>query len=197
MPTDVIVVGLGVMGSATVDALARQGRSVIGIERYQQGHALGSSHGPTRHHPPEHRGGSRLRAHRAGRLRAVARPPRRCAPADHRAERCHPHRAGGFVAHAAFRTSAAAWGLPYETLDRASIVERFPGFAVPDGYEGVFEDGRRRRARRRRGEGVPGPSRTQRGSAALRGADALPGPQTTAASRSPPPPAPSPPAAWS
>jgi sarcosine oxidase len=45
---DVIVVGLGVMGSATLDALARRGHSVVGFERHGQGHALGSSHGPTR-----------------------------------------------------------------------------------------------------------------------------------------------------
>ena len=46
----------------------------------------------------------------------------------------------GSSLHAAFRTSAEAWNLPYETLDQATIVERFPGFSVPDGYEGLFEE---------------------------------------------------------
>ena len=45
---DVVVVGLGVMGSAAADALARGGHSVIGLDAEAQGHALGSSHGPTR-----------------------------------------------------------------------------------------------------------------------------------------------------
>ena len=45
---DVVVVGLGVMGSAAADALARRGHSVIGLEAGVQGHGSGSSHGPTR-----------------------------------------------------------------------------------------------------------------------------------------------------
>src|SRR5574338_958619 len=45
---DVIVVGLGAMGSATADALARAGRRVLGIDRFAPPHSLGSSHGRTR-----------------------------------------------------------------------------------------------------------------------------------------------------
>jgi sarcosine oxidase len=45
---DVVVVGLGVMGSAAACHLARRGRRVVGIERFRPGHEHGSSHGATR-----------------------------------------------------------------------------------------------------------------------------------------------------
>src|SRR5229473_3370415 len=45
---DVVVVGLGAMGSAAVYHLARRGRRVVGIERFRPGHESGSSHGATR-----------------------------------------------------------------------------------------------------------------------------------------------------
>jgi sarcosine oxidase len=49
MPTvDVVVVGLGAMGSAALCSLARRGHRVVGIERFSPGHDLGSSHGETR-----------------------------------------------------------------------------------------------------------------------------------------------------
>lgn len=45
---DVAVVGVGVMGAATLAALARRGVSAVGIERFDVPHARGSSHGGTR-----------------------------------------------------------------------------------------------------------------------------------------------------
>src|SRR6267142_1485758 len=45
---DVVVCGLGVMGSAALHALARRGARVLGIERFAPGHDRGSSHGATR-----------------------------------------------------------------------------------------------------------------------------------------------------
>ena len=48
VPYDVIVLGLGAMGSATVYQLARRGSRVLGIDRFSPPHALGSSHGETR-----------------------------------------------------------------------------------------------------------------------------------------------------
>lgn len=44
----VIVVGVGGMGSATIYHLARRGRSVLGLERFDIPHEMGSSHGVTR-----------------------------------------------------------------------------------------------------------------------------------------------------
>ena len=45
---DVIVLGVGGMGSATACALARRGVDVLGLERYDVPNAEGSSHGITR-----------------------------------------------------------------------------------------------------------------------------------------------------
>jgi sarcosine oxidase len=44
----IIVIGLGAMGSATLYQLARRGVRATGIEQFQLGHECGSSHGPTR-----------------------------------------------------------------------------------------------------------------------------------------------------
>jgi sarcosine oxidase len=48
MDADVAVIGVGAMGSMSLWRLAARGASVIGFERFQPGHALGSSHGETR-----------------------------------------------------------------------------------------------------------------------------------------------------
>ena len=45
---DVIVVGLGAMGSAAAYQLARRGQRVLGLDANPAGHTLGSSHGETR-----------------------------------------------------------------------------------------------------------------------------------------------------
>ena len=45
---DVIVVGCGVIGSATAHAIASSGLSVAVIDRYSPPHNMGSSHGHTR-----------------------------------------------------------------------------------------------------------------------------------------------------
>jgi sarcosine oxidase len=47
-PYDVIVVGLGGMGSATAWQLAKRGQRVLGLERFDIPHNMGSSHGVTR-----------------------------------------------------------------------------------------------------------------------------------------------------
>src|ERR671927_496278 len=45
---DVIVLGVGGMGSAACWHLARRGQRVLGLERYDIPHAMGSSHGQNR-----------------------------------------------------------------------------------------------------------------------------------------------------
>lgn len=48
MSADVVVVGLGAMGAATLVALARRGVKALGIDRFAPPHTMGSSHGETR-----------------------------------------------------------------------------------------------------------------------------------------------------
>lgn len=45
---DVIIIGLGAMGSAAAYHLAERGRKVLGLEQFTPAHQLGSSHGETR-----------------------------------------------------------------------------------------------------------------------------------------------------
>src|SRR5664279_6155393 len=45
---DVIVVGLGAMGSSAAFHLAKRGRKVLGLDRFTPPHSFGSSHGQTR-----------------------------------------------------------------------------------------------------------------------------------------------------
>src|SRR6266536_3464456 len=45
---DVIVLGIGGMGSATAYHLARRGKKVLGLERYDIPNSMGSSYGVTR-----------------------------------------------------------------------------------------------------------------------------------------------------
>ena len=45
---DVIVFGLGAMGSAALWQLAKRGHKVLGLEQFDLGHDRGSSHGESR-----------------------------------------------------------------------------------------------------------------------------------------------------
>lgn len=48
MQCDVVVVGLGAMGAATLYQLAKRGVNVVGVDRFEPPHDQGSSHGDTR-----------------------------------------------------------------------------------------------------------------------------------------------------
>src|SRR5438094_276533 len=45
---EVIILGLGAMGSASAYQLAKRGKRVLGIDQFRPPHALGSSHGDSR-----------------------------------------------------------------------------------------------------------------------------------------------------
>src|SRR5438552_14032447 len=45
---EIMVLGLGAMGSAAAFQLAKRGRKVLGLDRFAPPHSLGSSHGDTR-----------------------------------------------------------------------------------------------------------------------------------------------------
>lgn len=136
---DVIVLGVGGVGAATIDYLARQGVRVLGIEAHAAGHSLGSSHGQTRLFRTayfEHEDYVPLLL-RAGELwEELERDA---------GERLF-HRVGilqigpesGSVVQGILR-SARSHSLAVEQLDANEIARRFKGFLTPAGMVGVFE----------------------------------------------------------
>ncbi|MGH2377380.1 MAG: N-methyl-L-tryptophan oxidase [Candidatus Limnocylindria bacterium] len=137
---DAVVVGLGAHGSAAVAELARRGARVLGIERFERGHAKGSFVGKSRiirlayfEHPDyvpllrrawdrwlalERESGTRL-LHRTGGLYAGA--------------------AGSEIVTGSLR-SAREHGLAHEALTTDDLRRRFPWLRVDDGMVGLFEE---------------------------------------------------------
>jgi sarcosine oxidase len=139
MGYDVIVVGLGGMGSAAAFHLARRGQRVLGLEQFALAHDRGSSHGRSRitrqayfegpAYVPllaratelwtqlQHDSGMRLLAMTGG---LMLGPP------------------GGGVVRGTL-ASARAHGLPHEVLEAAEVRRRFPQFRLDDGHLGVLD----------------------------------------------------------
>jgi sarcosine oxidase len=136
---DTIVAGVGGMGSAAVYHLARRGQRVLGLERFDIPHELGSSHGLTRiirlayyEHPSyvpllrrayelwrelQRRAGERL-LYVTGSIDAG--PP-------------------GSAVFEGSRRSCELHGLPHEVLSGAELRRRFPGYGLPDELLALFQ----------------------------------------------------------
>jgi len=136
---DVVVMGVGGMGSAALYALARRGVNVCGIERFGVAHDRGSSHGDTRiirkayfEHPDY-----MPLLHRAYELWDELEQ----AVGTDLFNRC------GFLtlAHPASETMRgleacyAAHDVAHERLDRNQIEDRFPQFHAEPGLVGFFD----------------------------------------------------------
>lgn len=142
MSHDVIVLGIGAMGSATCRELARRGARVLGIEQFSLGHALGSSHGATRlirqayFEEPRYvpllkrvypvwdaisaEAGTTL-FHRTGLL--ILAPP------------------GGGASLIGVRRSAEQHGIAIQLVDESALGREFPQFRPGPGTTGIFEPG--------------------------------------------------------
>jgi len=136
---DVIVIGVGGMGSATLFHLARRGKKVLGIEQFDVPHQLGSSHGVNRiirlayaEHPSyvpllrrayelwrelEHDSGERLLVVTGG----VDAGPEGGALIAGSLRSCHEH------------------GIPHEPLSAAALSRRFPGYRLGRGMVAVYQ----------------------------------------------------------
>jgi sarcosine oxidase len=136
---DAIVIGVGGMGSATVYQLARRGLRVLGLERYDIPHELGSSHGVNRiirlayfEHPSyvpllrrayelwrelEHLRGERL---------LVVTGSIDAGRADSRAV------TGSLQ-------SCAIHSLPHELLDAVTLRRRFPAYEIPSDFAALYQ----------------------------------------------------------
>ncbi|MEU5089001.1 N-methyl-L-tryptophan oxidase [Streptomyces sp. NPDC021356] len=137
---DVIVVGLGGMGSAAARHLARRGRRVLGLERFGAAHAHGSSHGGSRIYRQAY---AEDPAYVPLLLRA--RELWDEAAADSGQELFT--RTGGLMIGrpdaepvAGTLRSAREWGLQHEVLDAAEIRRRFPTFTPSEAEVAVHED---------------------------------------------------------
>lgn len=136
---DVIVAGVGAMGSAACWHLARRGLKVLGLERFDLGHAMGSSHGMTRiirlayfegsHYVPIVRRAHQLWSetgaeagmqllHVTGSLDLA---PEGAGPVESSLRSCLDH------------------GLTHEVLSGPEIARRFPGFQLPAGHVGLWQ----------------------------------------------------------
>jgi len=136
---DVIVAGLGAMGSASAYHLAARGKRVLGLDRFAPGHAMGSSHGDSRiiremyfEHPLyvplvqrayelwtalERDAGTPLMTLNGG---LMIGPP------------------DGMLVRGT-RLSAAEHGLPFELLEPREVAARFPAFRLAEGLVAVHD----------------------------------------------------------
>lgn len=136
---DVAVIGLGVMGSAALSALARRGRRVIGIDRFGLGHDRGSSHGRTRiirlgyfEHPSYV---PLLRAAYPLWRDLEARSGEALLTVTGIVEIGPPN---GELVEGTLRASKLH-NLPHEVLNSRSLTALFPAFRVPEQMVGVFQ----------------------------------------------------------
>ena len=139
-PYDVIVIGLGAMGSAALYALARSGRRVLGVDRFAPPHAFGSSHGRTRiiraayfenpgYVPLVRRAYDLWRElqRQAGKTLYVKTRGLSIGPED------------GVLARGA-RASAEAFRIPHRVLSAAGVQRQFPGLQPLDTMIGVLDE---------------------------------------------------------
>jgi sarcosine oxidase len=136
---DVIVIGLGGMGSAAAAHLAARGQRVLGLEQFTPAHDRGSSHGDSR-------------IIRQAYFEDPAYVPllRRSYELFADLETSSPGvftLTGGLMMGspdsatvAGSLASARAWDLPHDLLDTAELRRRFPQFGVDDGTVALYED---------------------------------------------------------
>lgn len=138
---DVIVLGLGGMGSSAAAALARRKLSVLGLDANPPGHTRGSSHGQSRvtrqayfEHPdyvPLLRRAYRLTAEleaRRGETLFLPSGGLFMGPPE------------GEVVGGSLR-AAREHGVPHELLDADEVHRRFPAVRPPEGHVAVWEPG--------------------------------------------------------
>jgi sarcosine oxidase len=136
---DVIVVGVGAVGSAALRAASEAGARVLGIEQYAPAHARGSSHGRSRifrHAYFEHPDYVPLLRHSTARFESLER-----ASATSLLHRCGMLAVGppGSEVVRGSLDSARRWGLPVEALDAPALRARYAWFSVADDAIGAFE----------------------------------------------------------
>lgn len=136
---EVIVVGVGGVGSATTYHLADRGLDVLGIEQFDVPHARGSSHGRTRiirrvqHEEPAY-------------VPLVERAYELWRDLEATTERDLLHVTGSVHAGApgtdvvdGARRACEAHDIEHERLPAPAVNERFPGYDLPADYRAVYQ----------------------------------------------------------
>jgi sarcosine oxidase len=134
---DVVVCGVGAMGSAALYHLARRGLHVIGIEQAHPGHEGGSSHGRTRMFRLsyfEHPSYVPLLRRAQALWRELEHESKR--PLLHRTGILEIGAAGGRLVQSTL-AAARLHDLPHDVLDARELMRKNPMFAVPNTYVAV------------------------------------------------------------
>lgn len=136
---DAVVIGLGIMGSATLFHLAKSGLKVLGIEARGPTHVSGSSHGDTRIFRRAYWEGAHY-------VPLLNRAMDGWLALNEMAAGEVCHRTGGLFLGPPSSSlvsrsllTARECGIDHEALDAAEIRSRFPAFDPGDGMVGVFE----------------------------------------------------------
>lgn len=137
---DVIVLGVGGMGSATLYELARRGQRVIGFEQYAPVHQRGSSHGQTRiirqayYEHPDYVPLVQRAYERWHHLEQIS--------GKHLFTSCPCLNIGPLKSElvAGVQQSATEHRLPVERLSGAEITQRFPAFQFDENWHGILEE---------------------------------------------------------
>ena len=136
---DVVVVGLGALGSAAARALARAGARVLGLEQFELGHARGASH--------DHARIIRRSYHTPGYVRLAGLAYRAWAELEAEAGERLLVPTGGLdlfppgaaISPGPYRASLEACGVPYQWLDAAEVMRRWPAFRLDAGVRGLWQ----------------------------------------------------------
>ena len=137
---DVVVVGLGALGSAAAMHLARGGLRVLGLERFELGHKRGASHDTSRI--------LRHSYHTPGYVRLTQEAYADWADLERWSGEQLVTVVGGldlFPADPAipmddYTASLDEVGIVHELLDVAEIGRRWPQFSLPAGTVGLYQD---------------------------------------------------------
>jgi sarcosine oxidase len=135
----IVVIGLGATGCATLYHLARRGARAIGIEQFHVGHEYGSSHGPTRIFRLAHYENPAYvpllrRARQLWReLETIC--GQNLLVTTGIAELGPP--AGELVRGTL--AAAARHDLPHQVLDAEALMRRYPAFKIPQSYAVVMQ----------------------------------------------------------
>jgi sarcosine oxidase len=135
---DVIVVGLGAMGSAAAQQIARRGHRVLGLDSFEPGHTRGSSHGDHR----MIRRSSWRAAHEPLIERAFELWPQLEADSGRAIMQLVGEIALGYPTAGGRHLDAnrePTLGGYRELLDEPALRERFPGFRMYDGMVATWE----------------------------------------------------------